>query len=91
MSLGIIEAYSGGFLEIIPEGEGSDYWLIVAIHINGEVLRPSPRLYRNKKQALAKAKKIYDWIANRDRQIYDRVCWCEELGITLWHESKNYF
>ncbi|MFQ4141244.1 hypothetical protein [Chlorogloeopsis sp. ULAP02] len=90
MTLGIIEPYNGGFLEIIPEGEYSDYWLIAAIHINGEVFRPSPRFYRNEQQALRKAQKIFDWIASYDSEISDRGYWNEEMRIFLWHQSKDY-
>ena len=67
--IGIIEPYNSGFLEVVPEGEGSDYWQIAAIHINGEAFRPSPRLYRSQQIALAKATQIYDWIADHEQQI----------------------
>ena len=46
MNIGIIERYSNGFLEVVPE---SDYWQITAIHINGQAFCPTPRLYRERK------------------------------------------
>jgi hypothetical protein len=69
MNIGIIEPYNSGFLEVVPEGEGSDYWQIAVIHINGEAFCPSPRLYRSQQVALAKAAQIYDWIADHEQQI----------------------
>jgi hypothetical protein len=90
MNLGIIEPYNGGFLEVIPEGDGSDYWVIAGIHINGEAYRPSPRLFRSERSATIKAQKIYDWIANNENQVQGWGCWCADLKITLWHQSKEY-
>ncbi len=89
MRWGIIEPYKGGFLEIIPEGEYSDYWLIAAIHVNGKVFCPSPRFYRNEQQALRKAQKIFDWIASYDSDDRQREFWNKELGIFLWSASRN--
>jgi hypothetical protein len=89
MNMGIIEPYSSGFLEIVPEGESSDYWLIAAIHINGEVFFPSPRLYRSERVALATAGKIYDWIANHIQQITDGDYYCPQLNLCLWQQSKS--
>ncbi|CDN13747.1 hypothetical protein RintRC_1086 [Richelia intracellularis] len=93
MNLGIIESYDGGdggFLEVIPEGDGSDYWLIAGVHINGEAYRPSARLFRSERSAFTKAQKIYDWIANHENQVQGWGCWCADLKITLWHQSKEY-
>jgi len=53
MNIGIIESYFFGFLDVVPEGEYSDYWQIAAVHINGEAYCPSPMLYRSEKVALA--------------------------------------
>lgn len=90
MNVGIIEPYSSGFVEVVPEGEGSDYWQIAAIHINGEVFCPSPRLYRSKQAALKKAEKMYDWIANHEKETRGWGCYCENLEIILWHQQKIY-
>ncbi|MBW4565407.1 MAG: hypothetical protein KME32_30850 [Mojavia pulchra JT2-VF2] len=88
MNLGIIEPYSSGFLEVVPEGEGSDYWQIAAIHINGEAFCPSPRLYRSQQAALALAAQIYDWIADREQEISDGDCYCSKLKLSVWHQPK---
>ncbi|WP_392480863.1 hypothetical protein [Nostoc sp. C110] len=85
MDIGIIESYSNGFLEIVPE---SDYWQIVAIHINGHVYCPTPRLYHSEKVALAKAAQIYDWLADREGEISDGACNCSELKLILWKQMK---
>ncbi|GAX40026.1 hypothetical protein NIES4075_09880 [Tolypothrix sp. NIES-4075] len=88
MNIGIIEPYSSGFLEVVPEGEGSDYWQIAAIHINGKAFCLSPRLYRSQQVALAKAAQIYDWIADHEQQISSKGCYCEKFQLTLWHQPK---
>ncbi|MEA5601898.1 hypothetical protein [Nostoc sp. UHCC 0252] len=85
MNIGIIESYSNGFLEVVPE---SDYWQIVAIHINGQAYCPTPRLYRSEKVALAKAAQIYDWLADYEGEIIDGACNCSELKLILWQQSK---
>jgi hypothetical protein len=85
MNIGIIEPYSNGFLEIVPE---SDYWQIVAIHINGQAYCPTPQLYRSEKVALAKAAQIYDWLADRQPEISHGVCNCSELKLILWQQAK---
>ncbi|MFN6463505.1 MAG: hypothetical protein RMZ41_017055 [Nostoc sp. DedVER02] len=85
MNIGIIESYSNGFLEVVPE---SDYWQIVAIHINGQAYCPTPRLYRSEKLALAKAAQIYDWLANHEGEISDGACNCSELKLILWQQPK---
>ncbi|MEH2346954.1 MAG: hypothetical protein V7K55_02940 [Nostoc sp.] len=85
MNTGIIESYSNGFLEVVPE---SDYWQIVAIHINGQAYCPTPQLYRSEKVALAKATQIYDWLAVHEGEISDGVCNCTELKLILWQQSK---
>ncbi len=88
MNIGIIEPYNSGFLEVVPEGEGSDYWQIAAIHINGEAFCPSPRLYRSQQVALAKAAQIYDWIADHEQQNSGKTENCEKLKLTLWRQPK---
>ncbi|MBD2409541.1 hypothetical protein FACHB389_10475 [Nostoc calcicola FACHB-389] len=88
MNIGIIEPYSHGFLEVIPEGEYSDYYQIAAIHINGQAYCPTPRLYRSEKVALAKAAQIYDWLADHEDQITDETCYCSELKLILWQQPK---
>ena len=88
MNIGTIKPYSSGFLEVVPEGKGSDYWQIAAIHINGVAFCPSPQLYRSEQVALAKAAHIYDWIVDRGQQISDGVCYCEKFKLTLWHQPK---
>lgn len=85
MNIGIIEPYSNGFLEVVPE---SDYWQIAAIHINGQAYCPTPRLYRSEQVALAKAVQIYDWIAEHEDQIINRACYCSQLELILWQQSK---
>jgi len=85
MNIGIIQAYSNGFLEIVPE---SDYWQIAAIHINGQAYCPTPQLYRSEKVALAKATQIYNWIADNEQQISDETCYCSELKLILWQQPK---
>ncbi|MEH2245285.1 hypothetical protein [Nostoc sp.] len=85
MNIGIIEPYSNGFLEVVPE---SDYWQIAAIHINGQAYCPTPRLYRSEQVALAKAVQIYDWIAENEDQIINRACYCSQLKLILWQQSK---
>ncbi|MEH2264797.1 hypothetical protein [Nostoc sp.] len=85
MNIGIIESYSNGFLEVVPE---SDYWQIVAIHINGQAYCPTPQLYRSEKVALAKATQIYDWLAVHEEEISDGACTCTELKLILWQQSK---
>ncbi|MBW4643055.1 MAG: hypothetical protein KME23_08690 [Goleter apudmare HA4340-LM2] len=84
MNIGIIEHYSNGFLEVVPEGESSDYWQIAAIHIDGKAFCPTPRLYRSEKVAFAKAAQIYDWIADYQPEISDGTCYCAELKLILW-------
>ncbi|WP_211178556.1 MULTISPECIES: hypothetical protein [Brasilonema] len=86
--MGIIEPLKDGFLEIIPEGEGSDYWHIAAIHINGEVFCPSPRIYPSTNVAFAKARRIFYWIYNHQIETQGLGCYCEELKITLWRQPK---
>ncbi|MBD2446199.1 hypothetical protein H6G76_03310 [Nostoc sp. FACHB-152] len=88
MNIGRIEPYNSGFLEIIPEGEGSDYWQIAAVHINGAVVCPSPRLYRSEQAALAKAAQIYDWIADQTHQIMAESCYCSGLKLSLCYQPK---
>ncbi|QLE55492.1 hypothetical protein [Nostoc sp. TCL26-01] len=85
MNIGIIEPYSNGFLEVVPE---SDYWQIVAIHINGEAFCPTPRLYRSESVAFAKAAQIYDWIANNEPEMSNGTCYCSQLQLILWQQSK---
>ncbi|ABA20240.1 conserved hypothetical protein [Trichormus variabilis ATCC 29413] len=88
MNIGIIEPYSDGFLEVLPEGESSDYWQIAAIHINGQAYCPTPQLYRSEKLALAKAAKIYDWIAEQESGTSDGTYYCSPLQLILWQQSK---
>jgi hypothetical protein len=88
MNIGKIEPYSSGFLEIILEGEGSDYWQIAAVHINGEVFCPSPRLYRSEQVALSTAAQIYDWIVDQKHQIMAESCYCSQLKLSLWYQPK---
>ncbi|KAF3885789.1 MULTISPECIES: hypothetical protein [Nostocales] len=88
-SMGIIEPYKDGFVEIIPEGDRSDYWQIAAIHINGEVFCPSPRIYPSTNVALARARKIFNWICDREAETGDGQYYCEELNIILWRLSKD--
>jgi hypothetical protein len=85
MNIGIIQSYSNGFLEVVPE---SDYWQIAAIHINGQAYCPTPQLYRSEKVALAKATQIYDWIADHEHQINDEAYYCSELKLILWQQPK---
>ncbi|MBD2561244.1 MULTISPECIES: hypothetical protein [Nostoc] len=85
MNIGIIESYSNGFLEVVPE---SDYWQIVGIHINGQAYCPTPRLYRSERVALAKAAQIYDWLADHEHQISDGAYNCSELQLILWQQPK---
>ncbi|MDZ8221917.1 MULTISPECIES: hypothetical protein [unclassified Nostoc] len=85
MNIGIIQPYSNGFLEIVPE---SDYWQIAAIHINGQAYCPTPRLYRSEKVALAKAALIYDWLADHEGEISSGGCYCSELKLILWQQPK---
>lgn len=85
MNTGIIERYSNGFLEVVPE---SDYWQIAAIHINGEAYCPTPMLYHSEKVALTKAAQIYDWLADHEHQISDGVCYCSQLKLVLWQQPK---
>ncbi|PMB48339.1 hypothetical protein CEN39_23055 [Fischerella thermalis CCMEE 5201] len=89
MNVGIISPHSNGFLEVIPEGESSDYWLIAAIHINGKAFCPSPRLYRSQQVALARAAQIYDWIANHEQEISGGDWYCSKLNLMLWHQPKE--
>ena len=88
MNIGIISPKSSGFLEVMPEGEGSDYWQIAAVHINGKAFCPSPKLYRCEQVALAVAAQIYDWIAEHEHQISDGACYCSELKLILWQQPK---
>lgn len=88
MNIGIIEPYSDGFLEVLPEGESSDYWQIAAIHINGQAYCPTPQLYRSEKLALAKAAKIYDWIAEHETEMSNGAYYCSPLQLILWQQSK---
>jgi hypothetical protein len=88
MNIGIIESYNSGFLEVVPEGEDSDYWQIAAIHINGQAYCPSPRLYRSEKVALTQSAKIYDWIAENEPEISNGTCYCSELNLILWQQPK---
>ncbi|MCW5312331.1 hypothetical protein GTQ43_00220 [Nostoc sp. KVJ3] len=85
MNIGIIESYSNGFLEVVPE---SDYWQIVAIHINGQAYCPTPELYRSEKIALVKAAQIYDWLAEHEGEISNGACNCSELKLILWQQPK---
>ncbi|MEA5627141.1 hypothetical protein [Nostoc sp. UHCC 0251] len=85
MNIGIIQPYSNGFLEVVPE---SDYWQITAIHINGQAYCPTPRLYRSEKVALAKATQIYDWLVDNEGEISGGSCYCSELKLILWQQSK---
>ncbi len=85
MNIGIIQSYSNGFLEVVPE---SDYWQIAAIHINGQAYCPTPQLYRSEKVALAKAAQIYDWIADHEHQISDGAYNCSELKLIIWQQPK---
>ncbi|YAF99237.1 MAG: hypothetical protein AB3A66_27595 (plasmid) [Nodularia sp. CChRGM 3473] len=88
MNIGIIEPYSNGFLEVVPEGEGSDYWHIAAIHIDGQSFCPSPRLYRSEQVALAKASRIYDWITDHALEVSHGVCYCSHLKLSVWQQPK---
>ncbi|WP_445632717.1 Immunity protein 63 domain-containing protein [Nostoc sp. DSM 114161] len=88
MNIGIIQPYSNGFLDVVPEGEGSDYWQIAAIHINGQAYCPTPRLYRSEKAALTKAAQIYDWITDHEHQISNGAYNCSELKLILWQQPK---
>ncbi|MDZ8262741.1 hypothetical protein [Nostoc sp. ChiQUE01b] len=88
MNIGIISPKSSGFLEVMPEGEGSDYWQIAAVHINGKAFCPSPKLYRCEQVALAVAAQIYDWIAEHEHQISDGACYCSVLKLALWQQPK---
>ncbi|PHJ54884.1 hypothetical protein VF14_34290 [Nostoc linckia z18] len=88
MNIGIIQPYSNGFLDVVPEGEGSDYWHIAAIHINGQAYCPSPRLYRSETVALTKAAQIYDWIADHENQIVNGAYNCSELNLIIWQQPK---
>lgn len=88
MNIGIIEPYSSGFLEVLPEGESSDYWHIAAIHINGKAFCPSPKLYRSERVALAKAAQLYDWIAEHEQEISEGDCYCSTLKLMLWYQPK---
>ncbi|OUL34392.1 hypothetical protein [Nostoc sp. 106C] len=88
MNIGIIEPYSDGFLEVVPEGEGGDYWHIAAIHINGKAFCPSPKLYRSEKVALAKAAQIYDWITEHEPEISEGGSYCSKLQLILWYQPK---
>ena len=88
MNIGIIEPYNSSFLEVVPEGEGSDYWQIAAIHINGEAFCLSPRLYRSQQVALAKAAQIYDWIADHEQQTSSKTEDWEKFKLTLWRQPK---
>jgi hypothetical protein len=88
MNIGTIKPYSDGFLEVSPEGESSDYWQITAIHINGQAYCPTPQLYRSEKVALAKAARIYDWLAEHEPQISDGACYCSQLKLILWQQPK---
>ena len=83
MNIGIISPKCSGFLEVMPEGEGSDYWQIAAVHINGKAFCPSPKLYRCEQVALAVAAQIYDWIAEHEHQISDGACYCSVLKLVL--------
>ncbi len=85
MNIGIIQPYNTGFLEVVPE---SDYWQIIAIHINGQAYCPTPVLYRSEKVALAKATQIYDWIADHEYQISDGAYYCSELKLIIWQQPK---
>ena len=85
MNIGIIERYSNGFLEVVPE---SDYWQIAAVHINGFAYCPTPMLYHSEKVALTKAAQIYDWLADHEHQISDGACYCEKLKLILWQQPK---
>ncbi len=88
MNIGIIEPYSNGFLEVLPEGESSDYWQIAAVHINGQAYCPTPRLYRSEQLALKKAAQIYDWIAENEPTITNESCYSSQLKLILWQQSK---
>ncbi|MEH2387662.1 MAG: hypothetical protein V7K14_18170 [Nostoc sp.] len=85
MNIGIIQPYSNGFLEVVPE---SDYWQIAAIHINGQAYCPTPGLYRSERVALAKAAQIYDWLADHEGEISNGACNCEKLKLILWQQPK---
>ncbi|MCC5608986.1 hypothetical protein LC612_19920 [Nostoc sp. CHAB 5834] len=85
MNIGIIQPYSNGFLEVVPE---SDYWQIAAIHINGQAYCPTPQLYRSEKVALAKATQIYDWLADHEGEISGGGYYCSELKLILWQQPK---
>ncbi|MHC5824542.1 MAG: hypothetical protein ACYT04_54050 [Nostoc sp.] len=85
MNIGIIQPYSNGFLEVVPE---SDYWQIAAIHINGQAYCPTPVLYRSEKVALAQAAQIYDWLADHEGEISNGACNCEKLKLILWQQPK---
>ncbi|WP_375512716.1 hypothetical protein [uncultured Nostoc sp.] len=85
MNIGIIQPYSNGFLEVVPE---SDYWQIAAIHINGQAYCPTPQLYRSEKVALAKATQIYDWLADHEAEMSGEGCYCSELKLILWQQPK---
>ncbi len=85
MNIGIIQPYSNGFLEVVPE---SDYWQIAAIHINGQAYNRLPGLYRSERVALAKAAQIYDWLADHEGEISNGACNCEKLKLILWQQPK---
>jgi hypothetical protein len=90
MNIGRIEPYSNGFLEVVPEGEDSDYCQIAAVHINGQAYCPTPKLYRSETVALAKAAQIYDWIAEHEPEMRDGTCYCPTLNMILWQQPKGY-
>jgi len=88
MNIGIIQPYSNGFLDVVPEGEDSDYWQIASVHINGQAYCPTPGLYRSEKAALAKAAQIYDWLADHEGEISNGACNCSPLKLILWQQPK---
>ncbi|MEH2378967.1 MAG: hypothetical protein V7K27_08680 [Nostoc sp.] len=88
MNIGIIESYNSGFLEVVPEGEDSDYWQIAAIHFNGQAYCPTPVLYRSEKVALAQAAQIYDWLADHEGEISNGAYNCFQLKLILWQQPK---
>ena len=88
MNIGIIEPKNSGFLEMMPEGESSDYWQIAAVHINDQVFCPSPKLYPWQQVALAQAAQIYDWLADHKPQISGGSCYISSLKLALWYQPK---
>lgn len=71
MNIGIIESYFFGFLDVVPEGEDSDYWQIAAVHINGQAYCPTPRLYRERKSGTSTLphKFMIGWLTMKEKLV----------------------